>query len=84
MGSALHNHWSCVSDMGWSPAFGGLVIGRTSDGGVSQSDPPRLAEPQAPGRLSLRRAASLAPGSAGGPRGPGFLRPQTEDKEGRC
>lgn len=83
MGSALHDHWSCVSGLGWSLAFGGPVIGRASDGGVSQSGPPRLAEPQAPGRLSLRRAASLAPGSAGGPRGPGFLRPQTEAKQGR-
>lgn len=32
MGSALHDHWSCVSGLGWSLAFGGPVIGRASDG----------------------------------------------------
>ncbi|KAK7833398.1 hypothetical protein U0070_017397, partial [Myodes glareolus] len=37
---------------------------------------------QAPGRLSLRRAALLAPSSAGGPWGLGSLRPQLETKAG--
>lgn len=83
MGSALHDHWPCVSGLGWSLVFGRPVIGRALGGGVPQSGPPQLAEPQAPGRLSLRRAASLAPGSAGGPRGPESLRPQTETKQGR-
>lgn len=46
------------------------VIGRAAVGGVPQPGPPRGAEPQALGWLSLRGAASLAPSSASGPRGP--------------
>lgn len=82
MGSALHDHWPCVSGLGRSLPLRGPVIGQAPDGGVPQPGLLQLAEPQAPGRLSLRRAASLARGSAGGPRGPGSLRPQPETTAG--
>jgi hypothetical protein len=68
--SAPHCHWPCVSGSGRGLAPGCPVIGRFANRGVSHSSSPHSAELQAPGRLSLRGAASLALGSASGGRLP--------------
>lgn len=82
MGSALRDHWPCVSDLGRSLSIEGPVIGEllvwACPNRVLRSSQNRRQH----GRLSLRRAALLASGSAGGPRGPGSLRPQSEAQAG--